>query len=219
MTKILSRDSSNTLVTPLTAENKIAYSTHCFPSFEMCAVKQFGVRRTGARALDLPGAKPLSLHDSCAKPLIIDVICTRDSATSRAAPATESYSALELTHTRLVSCANRGVLEGSFAKIAQVETRATVRDAHKYNSSRTPQTRDLILNLLSSLLYRRRISRLVSRYRSVLMSALLDRFDAAEIFALPSLDANSVDDARNQLQSHIAVDVMIIGLDQRSPTR
>ena len=47
------------------------------------------------------------------------------------------------------------------------------------------------------------------------MSALLDRFDAAEIFALASVDAISVEDARNQLQSHIAVDVMIEGLDQR----
>ena len=47
------------------------------------------------------------------------------------------------------------------------------------------------------------------------MSALLDRFDAAEIFALASVDVISVDDARNQLQSHIAVDVMIEGLAQR----
>ena len=105
--------------------------------------------------------------------------------------------------------------EGSLAKIAQVDTRATVRDAHEYNSSRTPRTRDLILNLLSSLPYRRRISRLVSRDRSSPMSALLNRFDAAEIFALASVDAISVEDARNQLQSHIAVDVMIEGLDQR----
>ena len=47
------------------------------------------------------------------------------------------------------------------------------------------------------------------------MSALLDRFDAAEIFVLASVDAISVEEARNQLQSHIAVDVMIEGLDQR----
>ena len=47
------------------------------------------------------------------------------------------------------------------------------------------------------------------------MSVLLDRFDAAEIFALASVDAISVKDARNQLQSHNAVDVMIEGFDQR----
>ena len=33
------------------------------------------------------------------------------------------------------------------------------------------------------------------------MSALLDSFDAAEIFAPASVDAISVEDARNQLQS------------------
>ena len=181
----------------------------------MCEVKQFGVRHTVARALDIPAAKPLSVQDSCAKPLTTNVICKRDSATLRAAPRTKSHSALDLTPTRLVSCAHRGVLDGSLAMIAQVDTRATARDAHEYNSSRTPRTRDLILNLPSSLLYRRRISRLVSRDRSSAMSALLDHFNAAEIFALASVDAISVEHARNQLQSHIAVDVMIEGLDQR----
>ena len=215
--KISARDSSNTLVALPTAENEIAYSTHCFrfPSFEMCAVKQFGVRRTVARALDVPAAKPLSIHESCAKPLTTVVICIRDSATSRAAPRTEFHNALDLTPTRLVSCAHRGVFDGSLAKIAKVDTSATTRDAHEYNSSRTPRPRDLILNLPSLLLYRRRISRLVSRDRSSPMSTLLDRFDAAKIFALASVDAISVYDARNQLQSHIAVDVMIKGLDQR----
>ena len=81
-----------------------------------------------------------------------------------------------------MSCAHRNVLDGSLAKIAQVDTRATVRDAHEYNNSR--------------------ISRLVTRDRSSPMSALLDRFDAAEIFALASVDAIFVEDARNQLQSH-----------------
>ena len=211
MNKISARDSSNAFVAPPTAENEIVYSTHCFrfSNFEMCAVKQFGVRRTVARALDKPAAEPLSLHNSCGKPLTTNVICTRDSATSRAAPRTESHSALDLTLTRLVSCAHRGVVEGSLAKIAQVDTRATARDAHEYNSSRMPRTRGLILNLPSSLLYRRRISRFVSRDRSVPMSALLDRFDAAEIIALASVDSISVDEARNQLQSHIAIDVMI----------
>ena len=153
MKKISARDNSNTVVAPLTSENEIAYSTHWFrfQSFEMSAVKQFGVRRTVARALDVPAAKPLSLHESCSKPLTADFICTRDSATSRAAPRTESHSALDLTPTRLVSCAHRGVLEGSLAKIAKVDTRATAGDAHEYNSSRTPRTRDLILNLQSSL--------------------------------------------------------------------
>ena len=47
------------------------------------------------------------------------------------------------------------------------------------------------------------------------MSALRDRFDAAKIFGLTSVDAISVEVARNQLQSHIAVDVMIEGFDQR----
>ena len=114
-----------------------------------------------------------------------------------------------------MSCANHGVLEGLLAKIAQVDTRATARDLHEYNSSRTLQTRDLILNLPCSLHYCRRIFRLVSRHRSSSMSALLDRFDAAEIFALASVDEISVEDARNQLQSHIAVDVMIEGFDKR----
>ena len=214
---ISARDNSNTLVVPPTVDNEIAYSTHyCrFPSFESRTVKQLGTRRTVARALDAPAAKPLSIHDLCAKPLTTDVICTSDSATSRAAPRTESHSALDLTPTRLVSCAHRKVLEGSLAKIAQFDTRAKARDAYEYNSSRTSRTRDLILNLQSSLLYRRRISRLVSCDCSSPMSALLDRFDAAEIFALASVDAISLDDARNQLQSHIAVDVMIEGLDQR----
>ena len=96
--KISACDSSNTLVATPTAENEIAYSTHVcrFPSFEMCAVKQFKIRRTVARALDVPAAKPLSVHDSCAKPLTTDFICTRDSATSRAAPCAESHSASTL---------------------------------------------------------------------------------------------------------------------------
>ena len=84
----------------------------------MCAVKQFGVRRTVARALDVPAVKPLSVHDSCAKPLTTDVICTRDSATSRVAPRTESHSALDLTPIRHVSCVHRGIREESLAKIA-----------------------------------------------------------------------------------------------------
>ena len=179
----------------------------------MCAVKQFEVRRTVARALDVPAAKPLSSHDSCAKPLTTDVIYTLDSSTSRAAPRTESHSALDFTTTRLVSCAHRCIREDSLARIAQVGTRATIRNAHENNRSRTPRTRDLILNLPSLLIYRRRISRLVFRDRSSPMSALLDRFDAAEIFPLASVDAISVDDARNQLQSHIAVDVITEGLD------
>ena len=55
MKKISARDSTNTLMAQPTAENEIAYSTHCFrfPSFEMCAVKQFEVRRNVARALDV----------------------------------------------------------------------------------------------------------------------------------------------------------------------
>ena len=44
---------------------------------------------------------------------------------------------------------------------------------------------------------------------------MLDRFDAAEIIVLASVDAISVKDARNKLQSHKAVDVMIEGFDQR----
>ena len=223
MKKISARDSSNTFVAPPTAENEIAYSTNCFsfPSFERCTVNQFGVRRTVARALDVTAAKPVScdtaapVHDSCAKPPTTDVICTRDSAASRAAPHTEPHNALDLTFTRPVSCAHRVVREDSLVTIAQVDTRATSRDACNYNSDCTPQNPYLILHLLSSLLHRRRIYRLVSRDYSFPMSALLDRFDAAEIFALASIDAISVEDARNQLQSHSAVDVMIEVLDQR----
>ena len=48
------------------------------------------------------------------------------------------------------------------------------------------------------------------------MSALLDRFDAAEIFNLTLVDAISVENARCHLQIHIAVDEMIEGFDQRS---
>ena len=47
------------------------------------------------------------------------------------------------------------------------------------------------------------------------MSSLLDRFDAAEICAAASVDAISVKDARNQLQSYGAGDVMIRALEQR----
>ena len=47
------------------------------------------------------------------------------------------------------------------------------------------------------------------------MSAPLDRFNTAAIFALASVDAISVKDAHNQLQSHSAVDVMIESLEQR----
>ena len=169
--KISARNSSSTLVAPPTAENEIAYSTQwcCFPCFERCAVKQFGVRLTVARARDVLAAKPLScttaapVHDSCATLLTTDVICTRDSAASRAALRTEPHSALDLTPTRPVSCAHRVIREGLLAKIAQVNTRATLRNAHEYNSSRTQLNQYLILNLSSLLFYRRRISRLVSR--------------------------------------------------------
>ena len=75
--------------------------------------------------------------------------------------------------------------------------RATAEDAHECNSSRTPRTRDLSLNFPRSLHYRRRNYRHVSRNRSSPMSALLDRFDAAEIIALASVDAITVDDAQN----------------------
>ena len=92
-----------------------------------------------------------------------------------------------------MSCAHHGFLEGLLAKIAKVDTTATIRDAHEDNSSRTPRTRDLILNLPSSLLHRRRISRLVLRDRSPPMSALLDRVDATEIFVLASVEAISVE--------------------------
>ena len=107
------------------------------------------------------------------------------------------------------------IRECSLAKIAQVDTRATSRDAHKYKSSCTPRNQYLILNLPSSLLNRRRISRLVSRDHSSPMSAPFDRFDAAKIYALVSVDAIPVEDARKQLQSHSAFDVMIEGRDQR----
>ena len=169
--KIFARDSSNTLVVPQTAENEIAYSAHCFrfSSFTRCTIKQFGVRRTVARALDVTAAKPVScdtvarVHDSGAKPLATDVICTRDSAASRAVPCTKPHSALDLTSTRPVSCAHRGIREYLLVTNAQVDTRATSRDAREYNSDRKPRNHYLILNLPSSLHYRRRISRLVSR--------------------------------------------------------
>ena len=98
-----------------------------------------------------------------------------------------------------MSCAHQVIREGSLAKIAQVDTRATVRDAHNYTRSHTPRNYYLILNLPSSLLYRRRISRLGSRDHSSPMSDPLDRFDAAKIFAAASVDAISVEDARRQL--------------------
>ena len=47
------------------------------------------------------------------------------------------------------------------------------------------------------------------------MISQLDRFDAVEMFAADSVDAICVEDARNQLLSYNAVDVMIEGLDQR----
>ena len=215
--KISACDSSNTLVAPPPAKNKIAYSTHCFylPNIEICTVKQFGVHRTVARALDVPAAKLLLVYNSCTKPLTINVICTRDSVTSRTAPRTKSHSALDLILTRLVSCAQSGIRKEPLAKIAQVDTRATVQNAHEYNNCRTPQTHNLVLNFPSLLLYCRRISRLVACDRLSPMSAMLDRFDAAKIFALASVDAISVEEAWNKLQSHNAVDVMIEGFDQR----
>ena len=73
----------------------------------------------------------------------------------------------------------------------------------------------MILNNPCYLLYRRRIARFISRDHSFSKSAPLDRFDAADIFAAASDDVISVDDARWQLQSHIAVDVMIEGLDKQ----
>ena len=94
-----------------------------------------------------------------------------------------------------MSYARRGISEGLLVTIAQVDTSATSRYAHGYNSSRTPQNKNLILNLPSSLLYRSRISRLVSRDYSSPMFALLDRFDAAENFALASVDAIFVEDS------------------------
>ena len=109
--KISARDSSNALVVPQSAENKIAYSTHfCrFPSFERYAFKQVGTRRTVERAVVLPAPKLLSrnvtaiVHESIAEPQTTAVICTRDSAASCIVPRTESYSALDLTSTRPVS--------------------------------------------------------------------------------------------------------------------
>ena len=137
MKKISARDSSNSLVAPQTAENEIEYSTHrCrFPSFERRAVNQFGIRRTVARALDVLDGKPLScttdapVHDSCATPLAADVIYTRDSAASRAAPRTKIHSALDLTPTRPVSCEHRVIREDSVITIARINTRCTSRDA------------------------------------------------------------------------------------------
>ena len=144
--KISSRDSSNTLVASPTAESEFAYTTQWFrfPSFKMWALKQFGVRRTVARSLDVPVVKPLSVHNLCSNPMTTDVICTRDFTTLRAAPRTDFYSALDLTSTRHVSYAHRGLLKSYLASIAQVATHATARDAHDYNSSRTPRTRHLI---------------------------------------------------------------------------
>ena len=45
------------------------------------------------------------------------------------------------------------------------------------------------------------------------MSSLINCIDVAEISAAASIDAISVEDARNQLQSYCAVDVMIEDLD------
>ena len=92
--KISARDSSKTLVAPPTAKSEIAYSMHyChFLSFERCAVKRFRTYRTVALALYVLATKLLPcnitapVHESCAKPLTTDVICTRDSGASQAAP-------------------------------------------------------------------------------------------------------------------------------------
>ena len=221
--KISARDISNTLVAPPTADNEMAYSTHCcrFPSFQTCAVKQLGIRRTVVRALDVPTAKLLPcnitapVNQSSAKPLTTVVVCTRDSAALCIAPRTEPDSALDLTSTRPVLCAHRVIQNYLVLTIVQVNTRATSRNACEYNSSRTPRSRHLILNLSRFLCSRRRISRLISRDHLLPMSSLLDRFDAAEIFAAASVVAISVNDARNQLQSYSVVDVMIEGLDLR----
>ena len=144
--KISARVSSNTVVAPPIAENKIAYSTHCcrYPSFERCAVKQFLIRFTVARALGVPTAKSLpcnvtaSVHELSAKPLITVVVCTRDSAASCVAPRIEHYTARDLNSTRLVSYAHRVIREDLLELIAQIDTRAFLRDAHEYICSRTP---------------------------------------------------------------------------------
>ena len=90
----------------------------------------------------------------------------------------------------------RVIRKGSLEKIAQVDTRSTSRDPQEYNTDRTPRKQYLSLNLPNSLLYRHHISRLVSCDHSSPMSAPLDRFDAAEIFAAASIDAISVEDAQ-----------------------
>ena len=106
-----------------------------FPRFEKCAVERLAAHRTASRALDVSAAKPLScdtaapVHDSCAKPLTNDVIWTRDPSASCVALSTELCSALDLTPTRPVSCAHRVLREDSIIRIAQVNTRCTLRDA------------------------------------------------------------------------------------------
>ena len=220
--KISARDSSKTFVAPPTAEYAIAYSTnYCrFTSFKRCAIKRFETYFTVARALDIVVAKPLPcditapVHESCAKKLSTAVVCTRDFAASCVASLTEHYSALKLASTCFVSCTHRVVCKNTLVTTAQVDTRATSRDACEYNSDHTPQSNHLILNLPSSLLYRRRISRLILHYHLLTMSSQLDCIDAAKIFSAASVDAISMEDARRQLQSHIAIDVIIEGLDQ-----
>ena len=203
--KISARDSSNALVAPPSSKNEIAHSTHCcrFPSFERCAVKQFRIRRTVARALDVLVSKPLLcnitafVNESCATPLSTAVVCVRDFAALYVPRRTELNSELDLTSTRPVSCAHCVIRDNLLVTIAHVDTRVTSRHVPEYNTSRTPRIRHLKVNFASLLFYSRRISRLTSLDYSTSMALLLDPLDIAEIIAAASFDAISVKDARN----------------------
>ena len=89
------------------------------------------------------------------------------------------------------------------------------RDVWEYKTSDTSLNRYLILNLSSSCFHRRRISKITLRVYSSSMNSLFDRFDAAEIIAATLVDAISVKNARSQLQSQIAVEVIGKDIDQR----
>ena len=78
----------------------------------------------------------------------------------------------------------------------------------------TPQYCQLIFNLLSLLCYYRYISRLKLRHYLSLMVSMLNRVDAVEIIVAALVDAIFVKVARSKLKSHIAVDVLINGIDQ-----
>lgn len=147
------------------------------------------LRLASACALDLSSVKMPQFHavarvyESSAEQPMTFANCSCDTAVSCASTRFELYSALDFISACPVSCAHPNVFECSAVTIAQVDTRGSSPDAHDYNNNLTPRNRQFVLMLPSLFVYRFCITLLISRGHSSLMSLLLARSDAAEIFA------------------------------------